>query len=202
MYKVYCLYLITNLGNAVEIGCPRAFPHSSVGKESAYNAGDPGLIPGLGRFPGEGNGNPLQYSCLENPLGRGAWQGTVHGVTRAVCDLATKHHHHHKPFKGREIHGFRQGLICTCCLIMSILPNNSAKSLLLDIDSQPSVPMGSTPMDPNYSMDLPGSPVARFHASNAAGVGLIPGWGTRIPHAWGVTKKYSKTFQKVPESIT
>ena len=49
------------------------FPHSSVGKESACNAGDPGLIPGLERCPGEGNGNPLQYSCLENPMDRGAW---------------------------------------------------------------------------------------------------------------------------------
>ena len=50
------------------------FPHSSVGKESTCNAGDPGSVPGLGRSPGEGNGNPLQYSCLENPMDRGAWQ--------------------------------------------------------------------------------------------------------------------------------
>ena len=50
---------------------------SSVSKESACNAGDPGLIPGLGRSPGEGNGNPLQYSYLENPIGRGAWWATV-----------------------------------------------------------------------------------------------------------------------------
>ena len=49
------------------------FPRSSVGKESAYSAGDPGSIPRLGRSPGEGNGNPLQYSCLENPTDRGAW---------------------------------------------------------------------------------------------------------------------------------
>ena len=48
------------------------FPHSSVGKESARNAGDLGSIPGSGRSPGEGNGNPLQYSCLENPMDRGA----------------------------------------------------------------------------------------------------------------------------------
>ena len=48
-------------------------------KESAHNAGDPGSISGLGRSPGEGNGNPLQYSCLENPMDRGAWQATVHG---------------------------------------------------------------------------------------------------------------------------
>ena len=51
-----------------------------MGKESACNAGDVGSIPGLGRSPGEGNGNPLQYSCLENPMNRGAWQPTVHGV--------------------------------------------------------------------------------------------------------------------------
>ena len=55
-------------------------PGGSDGKESACNAGDLGSIPGLGRFPGEGNGNPLQYSCLENPMGRGVWQATVHEV--------------------------------------------------------------------------------------------------------------------------
>jgi len=49
-----------------------SFPCRSVGKESAYNPGDPGSIPRLGRSPGEGNGNPLQYSCLENPMDRGA----------------------------------------------------------------------------------------------------------------------------------
>ena len=66
------------------------FPHSSVGKESACNAGDPGSIPGSGRSPREGNGNPLQYSCLENPMERGAWQATVHGVTRVGHNLTTK----------------------------------------------------------------------------------------------------------------
>ena len=58
------------------------FSHSSVGKESACNAGDMGLIAGSGRSPGKGNGNPLQYSCLENPMDRGDWQATVHGVAR------------------------------------------------------------------------------------------------------------------------
>ena len=52
-------------------------------KVSAYNAGDLGLIPGSRRSPGEGNGNPLQYSCLENPMDRGAWWATVHRVTRS-----------------------------------------------------------------------------------------------------------------------
>ena len=66
------------------------FPHSSVGKESTCNAGDPGSIPGSARSPGEGNGNPLQYSCLENPMDRGAWQATVHGVTSVRRDLVTE----------------------------------------------------------------------------------------------------------------
>ena len=56
----------------------RGFPGGSEDKASACNAGDLGSIPGLGRSPGEGNGNPLQYSCLENPMDRGAWQATVH----------------------------------------------------------------------------------------------------------------------------
>ena len=56
------------------------FPGGSDGKESACNSGDTGSIPGLGRSPGEGNGNPLQHSCLENSMDRGAWRATVHGV--------------------------------------------------------------------------------------------------------------------------
>ena len=61
---------------------------SSDGKASAYNAGDPGSIPGLERFPGEGNSNPLQYSCLENPVDRGAWLATVHGVAKSQTRLS------------------------------------------------------------------------------------------------------------------
>ena len=66
------------------------FPGGSDGKASAYNAGDPGSIPGLGRCPGEGNGNPLQYSCLENPMDGGAWWATVHGVTKSQTQLRDK----------------------------------------------------------------------------------------------------------------
>ena len=66
------------------------FPHSSIGKESACSAGDPGSIPGSGKSPGEGNGNLLQYSCLENPMDRGAWRATVHRAARVGHDLATK----------------------------------------------------------------------------------------------------------------
>ena len=59
------------------------FPAGSDGKESACNVGDLGSIPGSGRPPGGGHGNPLQYSCLENPTDRGAWWATVHGVTES-----------------------------------------------------------------------------------------------------------------------
>jgi len=62
------------------------FPGGSNHKESACNAGDPGLIPGLGRSPGEGNGNPLQYSCLENPVDRG-----VHGVAESQTEHTDRH---------------------------------------------------------------------------------------------------------------
>ena len=58
-------------------------PCGSAGKESAFNAGDMGSIPGLGKSPGEGNVNPLQYSYLGNPMDRGAWQATVHEVTQS-----------------------------------------------------------------------------------------------------------------------
>ena len=56
------------------------FPHGSVGKESACNTGDQGSIPESGRSSGEGNGNPVQYSCLEYSMDKGAWKTTVHGV--------------------------------------------------------------------------------------------------------------------------
>ena len=58
-------------------------PGGSEVKVSACNAGDLGSIPGLGRSPGEGNGNPLQHSCLENPMDGGAWRATVHGVAKS-----------------------------------------------------------------------------------------------------------------------
>ena len=62
----------------------RGFPRGSVVKNPPANAGDVGLIPGSGRSPGEGNGNPLQYSCLGNPMDRGAWWATVCGVAKEL----------------------------------------------------------------------------------------------------------------------
>ena len=64
------------------------FPGGSDGEESACNAGGLGLIPGSRRSPGEGNGNPCQYSCLENSMDRGAWQAIVHEVAKSQTQLS------------------------------------------------------------------------------------------------------------------
>jgi len=69
------------------VGAPHS-PGDSDSEESDCNAGDPGLIPGLGRSLGEGNGNPLQCSCLENSMDRGSWWATVHGVTESWTQLS------------------------------------------------------------------------------------------------------------------
>ena len=66
----------------------KGFPGGSDGKASVCNAGDLGSMPGSGRSPGERNGNPLQYSCLENPMDGGAWQATVHGVAKSRTRLS------------------------------------------------------------------------------------------------------------------
>ena len=64
---------------------------------NAGDLGDAGLIPGSGKSPGEGNGNPLQYSCLENPMDRGTWWAMVHGVAKSQMQLST-HTHTHKDY--------------------------------------------------------------------------------------------------------
>ena len=69
------------------------FTVGSDGKESACNAGDQSLIPGSRRSPGEGNGNPFQYSCLENSMDKGAWWVTVHGVAKSQTRLSDSHTH-------------------------------------------------------------------------------------------------------------
>ena len=75
----------------------QGFPHSSDGKGSACNAGNQSSIPGLGKSPGVGNGNPLQYSCLRNPMDRGAWLAAVYGVTSWIIqgDLTARALTHH-----------------------------------------------------------------------------------------------------------
>ena len=72
---------------------PPRFPGSSKNKESARSAGDPGSIPGLGRSPGEGNGKPLQYPCLENSMDGGVWWDTLHGG-RKESDTTERLHFH------------------------------------------------------------------------------------------------------------
>ena len=69
------------------------FPGGSDGKASAYNVGDLASIPGLGRSPGEGNGSPLQYSCLGNPIEGGAWYFIVHGVAKNMTEQLHFHLH-------------------------------------------------------------------------------------------------------------
>ena len=71
--------------------CTPGLPGGSNGKESACNAGDLGSIPGLGRSPGGRHSNPLQYSCLENPMDRGAWRTIVRGLVKSRHDWATQH---------------------------------------------------------------------------------------------------------------
>ena len=87
------LYQLSHQGSPKREYCganltSKGFPRDSNGKGSACNAGDLGLIPGSGRFPGEGNGNPFQYSCLENPMDRKAWWATVHGVAKSQTRLS------------------------------------------------------------------------------------------------------------------
>ena len=72
----------------VQLSCLRTLLQGSEVKASACSVGDLGSIPGSGRSPGEGNGNPLQYSCLENPMDRGIWWATVHGVTKSRTRLS------------------------------------------------------------------------------------------------------------------
>ena len=75
----------------IAMGFQPVRPGGSDGKASVCNVGDPSSIPGLGRFSGEGNGNPLQCSCLENSMGRGDWWATVHGVTKSRTQLSESH---------------------------------------------------------------------------------------------------------------
>ena len=89
----FCLQAILLFCRILSSHLPQGFPCSSAAEESACNAGDPGSIPGSGRSAGEGNGNPLQYSGLENPMDRGAWRAKPHDVERVGHNLATKPPH-------------------------------------------------------------------------------------------------------------
>ena len=82
--RIGTIFSASRLPTPVSLGSPCG----SAGTESACNMGDLGSIPGLGRSPGEGNGNPLQYSCLENPMDGGAWWATVHRVAKSRTRLS------------------------------------------------------------------------------------------------------------------
>ena len=97
------------------------FPCGSAGKEPTCNAGDLGLIPGLGRSPGEGKGYPLQYSCLENPMDRGTWWATVHGVAESWTQLSVWEH----------TQGGGSKRILLWCMSNSVLPLFSSKSFIV-----------------------------------------------------------------------
>ena len=88
-------YLLRAVHNNLETYIQPYFPGGSDGKESACRTGNLGLIAELGRSPGQGNGNPLQYSCLENSMDREAWWATFHGVTESQTRLSDWHTHTH-----------------------------------------------------------------------------------------------------------
>ena len=98
----------------------KGFSGSSVGKKSACNAGDRGSISGLGRSPADGNGNSPQYSCLENAMDRGAWQATVHEVTRVRNDLVTKPLP--PPFPNKPVFCWKNNWLF--CIVRSIFAQN------------------------------------------------------------------------------
>ena len=96
------------------------FPGGSDGKASAYNLGDPGSIHVSGRSPGEGNGNPLQYSSLENPMDGGAWQAMVHGIAKSRTRLSNftfTFHFHALEKVGKTTRPFRYDLIKSLTII-------------------------------------------------------------------------------------
>ena len=87
-FSLTCGREIRGLLSRMRVGKCQGFPGSTDGKAFSCNAGELGLIPGSERFPGEGNGNPPQYSCLENPLDRGAWWVMIHGVAKSRTQLS------------------------------------------------------------------------------------------------------------------
>ena len=88
LYRDHCPYFLKSSKNIASVFCILGFSGDSAVQNLPTNAGDVGLIPGSGRSPGEGNGNPLQYSCLENPMDRGAWWAILHGVRESQTQLS------------------------------------------------------------------------------------------------------------------
>ena len=109
-----------------QISCHAGFPDGSDSKESGCNAGDPGLIPGLGRSPEEGNGNPLQYSCLENPMNRGTWRVIFYGVAKSRTRLSNWGFFFFQPSCWSAFTGWGPSVACftafICCPSWTTLP--------------------------------------------------------------------------------
>ena len=147
------------------------FPGSSDGKESTCTTGDSGLIPGSERFPGEGNGNPFQYSCLENSMNRGAWWATAHRVTKSRTWLTNifTFHFHGKPtasiiLSGKNLNAFplrsgtRQGCLLSPFLFNICTVGSSQGKQARKWDPFISVQSGLTLRDP-MGRSTPGVPV-------------------------------------------
>ena len=133
------------------------FPGGSDGEESACNAGDSGSIPGLGRSSGEGNGNRLQYSCLQNSMVRGAWRAAAHGVTKSQVWLSNWHFQFlslssERPFltlylelffsNFLALHSYYNTYTFVCCIILTIHLNKCSMKAetffcLLDLELVP-----------------------------------------------------------------
>ena len=116
------------------------FPGGSDGKVSACNAGDPGSIPGGGRSPGEGNGTPLQYSCLENPMDGGAWKAAVHGVAQSRTWLK---------WPSSSSSSMTQRMKCKCSgLVVKVLPSLLFMFCLASLSV---TPQEGSPFQPLYT---------------------------------------------------
>ena len=136
-----------NLRDALRKGSPKAiwgFSGGSDGKASLCSAGDQGSIPGLGRSPGEGNGSPLQYSCLENPMDGGAWWATVHGVANSRIWLSDFTFHFQGHLENLSIPGNQAipSIVLLWPIKLSLLPplhppTEGPRKKLLLLSSQP-----------------------------------------------------------------
>ena len=123
--------------------------------ESAYNAGDPGLIPGSGRSPGEGNGNPLQYSCLENSTERGAWRAIVHRVAKSQIQLSDWHFHFTLKFQFSSV---TQSCLTLCDPMNRSTPGLPVHHQLPEF-TQTHVRRVSDAIQPSHPLSSPSAPV-------------------------------------------
>ena len=122
--------------------------------ESAYNAGDPGLIPGSGRSPGEGNGNPFQYSCLENSRERGAWGAIVHRVAKSQIQLSDWHFHFTLKFQFSSV---AQSCLTLCDPMNRSLPGLPVHHQLPEF-TQTHVHRVSDAIQPSHPLSSPSPP--------------------------------------------